>query len=110
MGVPSTALPSRVFLTTRYSQPWARNSLRSLVSASTVSPRKSVITRLRARASFSLRLSMLVCLSVRFTANLLGRSAGLEIRHQGRRVDLQSGAHGGRQSDRPHIRPLGRGG
>src|SRR5262249_18818472 len=105
-GVPLTAMPRRAFFTTRYSHPLARNSFRSLVSASTVSPRKSASTRLWAFASFSFNIAMFDSLTARSTANL--RLPGFELRDQRRRVQLHARTHGGRHRDRLHVGALGR--
>src|SRR5262245_10785015 len=112
--VPLIALPSSAFFTTRYSQPLARNSFRSLVSASTLSPRKSASTRLCALASFALSMSMLLCFSALSTEILLCRTdfltltSRLELGDDRRRVELHAGAHGRRHGHRLHISALRR--
>src|SRR5687767_13668447 len=105
--VPLTASPSRVFLTTRYSQPLARNSLRILVSASTVRPRKSTRTRLCALASLSLRVFTRESFSTRSTGISPAR-LGFQRRQQRRRINLDARAHGGGQGHRPDVGALRR--
>src|ERR1051325_10499358 len=97
MAVPAMALLSRVFFTTWYWQPLARNSRRRAVSALTVIPRKSVITTLVALASssfsaamFSSLTSLSMGLSLVSSGALYGFQAllGLVLGDQRVRIDL----------------------
>src|ERR1039457_6943832 len=106
MAVPLTALPRRVFFTTWYSQPTARNSRRSLLSLSTVSPRKSARIRLCAAASRVFKVSILAFFSVAFTMKALLVDA--EFGDERGRIDLDPRPHRGGESDRLHVRALGR--